>query len=706
MMKTVLLFAVVGALAAGASLTGQSRAAADLYQEGLHQEEIKGDLQKAIATYEQVLERFRDDRVVAARAQLHLGICYERLGQAKAARSAYETLASAFADHPALVSEARERLAALGGAPPPKTQDRAIVVRRVWNGPDVDLQGKPSRDGRSLTFVSYADGPGSVALRDLTTGQTRVLAPAGASRDGYASEPVLSPDGRQIAYAWTGLAPGPTELRLESMDGSRPRRTVRQPGVWPYNLAWAPDGGRLAAIFVNTGTDTTSYIGIVDATNGSAVRLKSLGWATAELGGFSPDGRSLVYAQPNTSSVNPDGGIFIIATDGSQQRALIQGPARDTSPCWTPDGRGVVFLSDRSGTQDLWLIRVAGGQPLGSPVLLRANVGQVVNMGFSVDGSLFYGVRNQQTDVYVAGLDPRTLDVTSKPSRLSDRFVGRNRLPAWSPDGGSIAFIREDGTGAKSLVVRTLTDGSEQTLPTAFVHQYATRFGPTWFPDSGSLLVNDIDAATRRLSFRAVDVQTGQERPVFDGIWHGIWELVRVSPDGQSLYYTLWQPAANGDQSDLRLMRRDVRTGHETLLYRAESTGIGFFGLSLSPAGDRLAFMLNAEPPVRLLMTIPTEGGEPNILYRGDYTHPMPSKSVWTRDGRYILAVAKDGQDRARVWAFPAEGGEPRKLDLGMPGMGSLDLSPEGDRLVFAGTEGEEEVWTISNLLPDDRAAR
>ena len=115
-------------------------------------------------------------------------------------------------------------------------------------------------------------------------------------------------------------------------------------------------------------------------------RLKSLPWtanysgASVELGGFSPDGRFLVYAMRN--DLRPGlGGIFAIAVDGSQETALVQGASKDSSPAWTPDGSAVMFVSDRSTNYGLWSIRVANGRPIGAPELVRGNVGPVQDWG-------------------------------------------------------------------------------------------------------------------------------------------------------------------------------------------------------------------------------------------------------------------------------------------------------------------------------------
>jgi len=291
---------------------------------------------------------------------------------------------------------------------------------------------------------------------------------------------------------------------------------VLQGGLYAYAIRWAPDGRRLAVIAANAVGGTDPHIGLVSLTDGTVTRLKSLPWPldyarAIDLGGFSPDGRFLLYArtseQPGKSAT--DLGIFALAVDGSQETALVQGSSKDTSPAWAPDGRSVVFVSDRSTNFGLWSIRVDNGRPVGAPELLRGNIGPIQGLGFSRDGSLFFGRLNTRDDVQMADLDPAAPAISSPPVYLIERSLGSNRAASWSPDKQFLAFVRSTPSG-DAVVVRS-ADGAERTLPTLF-RDGGYRFAvPAWFPDSRTLLIPDIDRATRRSTYRRVG--TRSERP-------------------------------------------------------------------------------------------------------------------------------------------------------------------------------------------------
>jgi tetratricopeptide (TPR) repeat protein len=83
----------------------------ELFQKGLQLEEVKGELEKAIDVYKNIISVYVPNKQLVAKSLLHLGKCYEKLGKSEA-RKAYERVVREFADQNELVAEARVRLAA------------------------------------------------------------------------------------------------------------------------------------------------------------------------------------------------------------------------------------------------------------------------------------------------------------------------------------------------------------------------------------------------------------------------------------------------------------------------------------------------------------------------------------------------------------------------------------------------------------------
>ena len=86
--------------------------AGQLFEKALYMEEATGELKKAIEVYQTIVNKFRDNRPVAAMAQLHIGICYEKLGK-QAAIKAYMKVIREFADQEEVVTEASIRLSSI-----------------------------------------------------------------------------------------------------------------------------------------------------------------------------------------------------------------------------------------------------------------------------------------------------------------------------------------------------------------------------------------------------------------------------------------------------------------------------------------------------------------------------------------------------------------------------------------------------------------
>lgn len=274
--------------------------------------------------------------------------------------------------------------------------------------------------------------------------------------------PAISPDGKRVAYLWDneGLS-----LKVMDIDGTRSRTLFeKQPDIPISTLVWSPDARQVATV-LEASHDHTERIVLVTVATGQTKTLKNVGWRGHVLGGYSPDGRYLLHAPFTESTTGADDGIFAIAVDGSGETRLVHSGTKDTAPSWTVDGRGVVFLSNRSGATDLWLQRLQDGVPTGDPELLRNNVGEILPMGFRNDGLFYYGVVNRQVDGYVCQLDPETLKPIATPARVTDRFIGTNSGASWSPDGQRIAFFRGASRREMSLVVRTVADGTERTVP-------------------------------------------------------------------------------------------------------------------------------------------------------------------------------------------------------------------------------------------------
>src|SRR5690349_13427335 len=89
-----------------------------LYERARLLQERNRNLDQAIRIYSRVVERARDDRALAARAQFEQGILYLRLGREEEARQAFRKVITEFPDQGPLLREAQGRLGVTGSLRP------------------------------------------------------------------------------------------------------------------------------------------------------------------------------------------------------------------------------------------------------------------------------------------------------------------------------------------------------------------------------------------------------------------------------------------------------------------------------------------------------------------------------------------------------------------------------------------------------------
>lgn len=686
------LVSAVLLLAAGlaAQKTGSAQA---LLRAATDKAVVDGDLNGAIKQYQTIVDQFKTDRAVVATALVHMAECYQKLGDAES-RKIYERVVREFADQKEAAAEARARLAALQS---PSTQ-ASQAVRLVWTGQDAfgSVRGSPSPDGRYLTFLHL--GTGGLAVRDLREGTSRRLTNDSTGSVFYA---VFSPDGRQLAYAWVSEKER-YDLRILPLSGgetAQPRivhRNEETRVIRPF--AWSPDGKQL--LVLRTLKDRTNQIAMVSVQDGSVRVLKSLTWAYTTMS-LSPDGRYIAHDALSGDNTSPTD-IFVLAADGSRETAVVQGPARNGSPLWSPDGSQILFLSDRTGTTSLWTVPIEGGKPKGPAELVKADIGRVRLQGMTRSGTLYYlvsGVFRQ--NVYTAELDA-AMKATKAPVLATERFINSNSAPTWSADGQYLAYYSSrgpsaDGSRSTVLVIRTIKTGEERDLSMPRGVQTGNLVpSPTWFPDGRSVLV-------KGSGYYRVDLASGNAEllhaPKGAGGAGGLGAYA-ISPDGKTIFYI-----ANVDESTIverKLVRFDIDSRRETVL----KGGQLFFSLALSPDGTQLASARNDEGSF-YLEVMPAAGGETREVFHA--TGGLnPNALAWSPDQRYLLFVRGGATGSNVLWRIPVAGGEPEQVGISMTGQIMYPhVHPDGRWITFGLFEtGASEVWALENFLPKARAAR
>jgi len=691
---TLAAVAVVAAVALSTTPLAQVRPEVAL-RSAIELEEGKGDIKGAIEQYKKLAEG--RDRAVAAEALLRLAQAYQKLGDADA-RRVYERLVRDFSDQRDAAAQAKVRLQALGAGTGNNQATRRIVP--IWTGEGVTY-GTPSADGR---YIAFNPGTGDLAIRDIVTGTTRRLTNKGdwAASGDYASEAIVSPDNRSVAYTWYVEADGTSELRLLSLQkDDAPRTLLRAQDRYVVPHAWTPDGRQL---IVSRRVLETRQLGVLSVSDGRYQSLKSLEWRIQLSGvSLSPDGRYVAYS-PTAAQRD----ILLLSLDGSAEIPALAGPEDDFNPLWSPDGAHLVFMRADAGGRSLWAVRMNNGRPDGTPTLVRPDVGRMNPLGITRSGALYYALTGAQRQaVYLAQLD-KSVAMTSVPI-ASQPFDGRTG-PAFTPDGESITYWTAEGVALRSTrtgQVRTVT------LPSGTINLFAS---PKWFPDGRSLLIVRSEGTINALS--RFDIETGQAERLHQ-VEGGFPVSHAVAPDGAAVYWTVdsTQAGSNAPPNG-RLMRFDLKTREVQELKR----GGWFLAIAISPDGKELAYLRNDrsdrsnnEAP-GFLEIIPSRGGESRQVFREPvWTGPSRINTLaWSPDQQSLMTVRDDGI----LWRIPLTGGAPQNMGISATryqfGAGqsqsttpaerrikSPAIHPDGRTLAFALAEVQgREIWSLENFLP------
>jgi len=161
--------------------------------------------------------------------------------------------------------------------------------------------------------------------------------------------------------------------------------------------------------------------------------------------------------------------IWVMRWDGSEPQQLTSHRSIALSPAWSPDGEWLAFTSFLRGNPQLFILRPTEGYL--KPLSTLPGVNSSPN--FSPDGKLIAFATGDagNTDIWIVPAAGGT------PERLTHTF-GISTQPAWSPSGRQIVFTSAAG-GSPQLYVMD-TEGTNVRRLT-FEDKFADE--ATWAPD-------------------------------------------------------------------------------------------------------------------------------------------------------------------------------------------------------------------------------
>ncbi len=406
-------------------------------------------------------------------------------------------------------------------------------------------------------------------------------------------------------------------------------------GTW-ISLDVSPDGQTI--VF-----DLLGDLYSMPISGGTATRL-SEGLAHDMQPRFSPDGERIVFVSDRSG----DNNVWLMPAAGGYATQLSRGVgSRFLSPEWVPDGDYIVVsrAAPRAGLEKLWLYHVDGGTGLE----MVGGAGGIRLMGSAIDSDgryVWYAQRNG-TWSYNAILPQYQLWVydrqTGTRTPMSNRYGSAFR-PTLSPDGMWLAYgSRHDAeTGIR---LRELDSGEEHWLahPVQRDDQESTANmdvlpGYSFTPDSEALIIS------------------------YGG---GIWRVPVDGSDPSEIPFTVNARVAVGPEVRFEYPIEDTPTFIVKQIRDAQP----------SPDGSRIVFTALDR---LYIATLPD--GEPQRLTNEESGEFQP---IWSPDGNSIAYVTwDDDTGEGHIKRVSADGGSPATLTTAPAYYQQLAWSPDGDRIV------------------------
>ena len=128
------------------------------------------------------------------------------------------------------------------------------------------------------------------------------------------------------------------------------------------------------------------------------------------------------------------------AAGGTEVR-IAPSPGQEKLFGWTAAGN-LLFLSDRTGRNGLYLVRLNNGSQVGEPEEVRSNLPELRPVGLTPGGTLFYSEPVRVGNVMSATFDVASGKAESAAAPLAARYPNPTEAAAWTSDGRYVAVQR------------------------------------------------------------------------------------------------------------------------------------------------------------------------------------------------------------------------------------------------------------------------
>ncbi len=701
--KTLALCMALGLILGNYQAFAQT--AEELLSKGIQLEEVKGELEKAIEVYQTIVDKFSDNRPIAAKALLHIGLCYEKLGL-KQAKKAFQDVINKYPEQKNEVALAKERVRYLKAyvADISKKAEQHLkkgnelfsqweyesAIEEYKNAIKFDPNTLLAQNARYCIGQSwFRAGRYDTALAtfkklieefpesNITPVTELMVAQVEYAMDNnknpemvndYSDENIIIDPETGISYTkiktftgkndlirWTPathLSPNGKFLIISNtivpMDGSDPFEFI---DMQVGQSSWSPEGNKVA---FRSREDSSIYIVPVSPetghTEGPAKNLLSGIYNLIGNLNWSPDSKKIFFSFIDKKDYHE---IWSLSISDGMTRPLANATIPQIAPACSPDGTTIAFQGPNA---DMWLCPSEGGTPW--KFIDRRHTFP----SWSPDGKWLFS----DEAIYNWG---RSLNFI----RLSDKLEFKVNPPekvgsylSWPPEGKKVLFFRSSYKIMWGMKVASGSGG-----PSCEPVPHLPVYGAQWSKNSKMIIVDGEEENQMEegdVAIRIVPIAGGESFLLdLDNDVDGKPRHFRVSPDQK---YLLFEVVKENDKEDFYIAPISIEEARvngpaiRIIENWSYSGGYGNTQLSWSPDGTKLA--LNYKENIWVYDI------DKMNLKQITKTPEKKKWIAWSPNSRmlsyWIFVDKPDWKVETRI--IPSEGGDPikifRDLDYGL----------------------------------------
>jgi dipeptidyl aminopeptidase/acylaminoacyl peptidase len=364
---------------------------------------------------------------------------------------------------------------------------------------------------------------------------------------------------------------------------------------------------------------------------------------------ISPDGKLVAFT---VQTIDMDENrkptaIWVVPVNGGSPQQITHQGSLNERPRWSPDSKRIAFVSNRSGTSQIWLMD-ADGQ----------HHGQVTNLATEASGVLF--ARDGKHLVFTSSVYPDCHDEACNSHRLeqdkNDKVHARvyNALlyrhwTEWQTARRSHLFSVELG-GTKTI---NLTPGDRDVPPFSLGGPDNYAISPDSTEVCFAMNSDPVPALSTNTDLYVVPIGGGDAKKITSNT--AADESPQYSPTGK---YLAWRSQSRpGYESDRwQLMMLERSTGSAVSLTGLLDRSVDSFAWAPDSA---YIFYTNVDRGRRHISMIPAGGGGTREVTSGNVSM---DDMQFTPDGKTMIYTQQSGSSPAEIYRASSSGGPPVAL--------------------------------------------